>query len=438
MTERSILAAVSGIDANQTYLDSIANNIANSDTVGYKSSEVQFEDLLAEQLSGASAPSASGDEGGINPVAVGSGVRVDGSDINESEGSLEETGQDTDVAIQGSGYLVVDSGGQTVYTRDGDLVPDGDGNLTTQSGGLIQGWQANGSGVINTNSPLGAVKIPAGETIAAQATSTVSLGGNLPAWSGTGTVPEVTTTYNGYDALGNVVPITLTFTGVTGTANAWTVQGTVPKPGGGTDTLWSTAPTITFNPASGQIATVNNGANITPNADGSISLPAGTMPAGYTFPSGDTWDIEFPPPNSADAVTQFSGQQTMQITSQDGHASGSLESFSIGADGVITGSFSDGTTLSLGQIALANFTNPAGLVDVGSGEYTVTPNSGEASVGTAGTGGRGTLVGGELEQSNVDLGTELTNLIGAQEAYDANTKVLTATQQSIQSLESVA
>jgi flagellar hook protein FlgE len=438
MTERSILAAVSGIDANQTYLDSIANNIANSDTVGYKSGEVQFEDLLSEQLSGASAPAANGESGGVDPIAVGSGVRIGGDDVDLSEGSLEETGQATDVAIQGSGYLVVDSGGQTVYTRDGDLKLDGNGNLTTQSGGLIQGWQASGSGVINTNTSLGGIKIPAGETIAAAPTTTVTLGGNLPAWNGSGTAPVITTTYDGYDSLGNEVPITLTFTGVAGTANQWTVQGSVPNPGGGTDTLWSTAPTVNFDPATGQVSSVNNGSAITPNSDGSISLPVGTMPAGYTFPSGDTWDISFPAPNSANAVTQFSGQQTIQIADQDGHASGSLESFSIGADGIITGSFSDGTTLSLGQIALANFTNPAGLSEIGSGDYTVTPNSGQAQVGTPNTGGRGTLVGGELEQSNVDLGTELTNLIGAQEAYDANTKVLTATQQAIQSLESVA
>lgn len=438
MAERSILAAVSGIDANQTYLDSVANNIANADTVGYKSENVQFQDLLAEQLAGGSAPPASGGAG-VNPVSVGSGVRVGANTVDLSEGSLESTGQSTDVAIQGQGYLLADNNGQTGYPRAGSLTIDANGNLATQYGGLIQGWQANGAGVINNNAPTTAVRIPTGETIPAQATTALSLGGNLPAWNGVGTQPTATTTLNAYDSLGNAVAVTLTFTGVASTANQWSVGGTVLSPSGATDQLWTTNPTITFNPANGQVASVAIGATpVTANSDGSISVPVATMPGGFTFPAGDTWKLDFPAPNSSNAVTQFAGQQSIGLLSQDGHASGSLESFSIGSDGVVTGSFSDGTTLALGQIALASFTNPSGLSDQGNGTFAVTPNSGQASVGTAGTDGRGQLLGGELEQSNVNLGSELTNLINAQESYDANTKVLTTSQQVIQSLESAA
>ncbi|MCU1495394.1 MAG: protein of unknown function domain protein [Acidimicrobiaceae bacterium] len=434
MTERSILAAVSGIQANQTYLDGIGNNIANADTIGFKDSQVQFQDLLAEQLSGASGPAAG--SAGVNPVAVGSGVRVAANEVNLQEGSLEQTGVPTDVAIQGSGYLVVQSGGQQFYTRDGSLTTDGNGNLSTQSGGLIQGWQANGQGTVNTNAPLTSIKIPTGETIGATATTTLTLGGNLPAWNGVGTSPTETTTLNAYDALGDVVPITLTFTGVAGAANAnqWTVQGTVPKPSGGTDTLWTTAPTIVFNPASGQVTSVTGA---TTNADGSLSVPVSTMPAGYTFPAGDILSFTFPPPGSSAAVTQFSAASTVQIEGQNGYASGTLQTYSIGSDGTITGAFSNGATLALGQIALANFTNAGGLSDQGGGLYATSPNSGQALIGTPGTGGRGALLGGELEQSNVNLGTELTNLITAQQAYTANTKVLTTSSQVMQALENV-
>lgn len=437
MAERSILAAVSGIDANQTYLDAVANNIANADTIGYKDQSVQFQDLLAEQISGGAAPPASGGAG-VNPISVGSGVRVGASTADLSEGSLEATGQATDVAIQGSGYLITDSGGQVGYTRDGSLTVDANGNLATQYGGLVMGWQATGAGSINTNAPTTAIKIPSGETIPAQATAALTVGGNLPAWSGSGTVPTATTTLDAYDALGNSMAVTLTFTGVAGAANQWTVSGSVPAPNGTTDQLWSTDPVVTFAPTSGQVSSISvGGTPVTANSDGSISLPVGTMPAGYSFPTGDTWKFNFPSPSSSSAVTQFAGQQTIGMT-QDGHASGSLESFSIGSDGTITGSFSDGTTLALGQIALASFTNPSGLSDAGNGTFQVTPNSGQPSIGVAGTGGRGALLGGELEQSNVNLGTELTNLINAQESYDANTKVLTTTQQVIQSLESAA
>jgi flagellar hook protein FlgE len=297
------------------------------------------------------------------------------------------------------------------------------------------GWQANGTGTINTSGTLGALKIPSGETIPAAATTSLTLGGNLPAWSGVGTPPVETSTISAYDALGNVVPVTLTFTGVASTANSWTVQGTVQSPSGTSTSLWATPPTIAFAPTTGQITSISG---VTAASDGSYALSVGTMPAGYSFPTGDTWAIDFPPPNSAGAVTQFAGQQTLQIASQDGHASGTLESYSIGSDGVIQGSFSSGTTLDIGRIALASFTNPSGLADNGDGTYSATANSGQPATGSAGTGSRGTLLGGELEQSNVNLGTELTNLIGAQEAYQANTKVLTATQQVIQALESVA
>ncbi len=435
MTERSLLAAVSGIEANQSLLDDIGNNIANSDTVGYKSQDLEFQDLLAEQIAGAAAPPANGGSAGVNPIAIGSGVTVGSVATNLSEGSLEETGVNTDVAIQDNGYLVVDSGGVQYYTRDGSLTVDANGDLSTQNGGLVLGWQASGTGALDTNAPVTGIQIPTGETIPASATTQLTLGGNLPAWNGVGTVPSVvTTTLDAYDALGDVVPVTLTFTGVAGTANTWTMQGTVPDPAGGTDDLWTTAPTITFDPATGQVASVSGS---TTNADGSLSVPVGTMPAGYTFSTGDTWAFEFPATTSGAALTQFAGQQTAALQSQNGYTSGSLQSFSIGQNGVITGTFSNGNTQALAQIALATFANPGGLALQGNGLFGITGNSGQARVGAPGQGGSGTLLGGELEQSNVDLGSQLTDLITAQEAYEANTKVISTTQQAIASLEAI-
>ncbi|HEY3942698.1 MAG TPA: flagellar hook protein FlgE [Acidimicrobiales bacterium] len=435
MTERSLLAAVSGIEANQSLLDDIGNNIANSDTVGYKSQDLEFQDLLAEQLAGAAAPPAGGGGAGVNPVAIGSGVSVGAVATNLSEGSLEETGVNTDVAIQGNGYLVVEQGGVQYYTRDGSLTVDANGDLSTQNGGLVLGWQASGTGVLDTNAPLTGIQIPTGETIPASATTQLTLGGNLPAWNGVGTAPTVvTTTLDAYDALGDVVPVTLTFTGVAGTANTWTMQGTVPNPAGGTDDLWTTPPTIAFDPSTGQVSTVTGS---TTNADGSLAVAVSAMPAGYTFSSGDTWDFEFPAPSSGAALTQFAVQQTAALQSQNGYASGALQSYNVGDNGVITGTFSNGNTQALAQISLATFANPGGLSLQGNGLYAVTGNSGQAEVGPPAAGGRGSLLGGELEQSNVDLGNELTNLITAQEAYEANTKVISTTQQSIASLEAI-
>lgn len=427
--EQSLIAAVSGIEANQTYLDVIGNNIANSETTGYKSETAIFTDLLAEQIAGASAP-ISGVSGGVNPIAVGSGVAIGGVSDDEQQGGVEQTNVPTDVCIQGSGFLVVERDGQQFYTRDGELTTDAAGELTTPNGALIQGWTANSQGVIDTNAPVTTITVPQGQVMGAQATSTFTMGGNLPAWDGTGTPPTVTTTLNGYDALGNTVPVTLTFTGVAGTANEWTMQGTVPD-GSSTAELWTTAPTIAFSGTTGQIESISG---VNANTDGSYSVPVGAMPPGFTFPSGDTWDIDFPAPDTEAAVTQFGGEQTAQLVSQNGNEAGTLESFTIGGNGVISGTYSNGLTQPLGQIAMATFSNPQGLVDEGNLMYAGSANSGQPNIGTPGTGGRGTLLGGALEASNVDLASQLTDLIMAQEAYQANTKVVDTTSSNLQAL----
>ncbi|MGH9048047.1 MAG: flagellar hook-basal body complex protein, partial [Acidimicrobiales bacterium] len=254
MADQSLLAAVSGIRANQTYLAEIGDNIANAETVGYKEGTVQFGDLLSEQVSGGAAPATGG--GGVNPIAIGSGVRVAAVTTQLSEGSLMFTGQATDVAITGTGYLVVESHGQQLYTRDGALTRDASGELTTASGARIQGWEANATGVIDTTAPTGPVTIPTGATIAAHATSKFYVSGNLPAWSGSGTQLPATITYDAYDSLGQVVPVTVTFTPVTGSADEWTVTAKAKGATGATVTLLptgKTAPVVAFTSTSGQI-----------------------------------------------------------------------------------------------------------------------------------------------------------------------------------------
>ncbi|HUY22938.1 MAG TPA: flagellar hook-basal body complex protein [Acidimicrobiales bacterium] len=427
--EQSLIAAVSGIEANQTYLNVIGNNIANSDTTGYKAENPVFTDLLAEQIAGASAPTA-GQSAGVDPIAVGAGVRVGAVTNDQSQGAIQQTNQPTDVAIQGAGFLIAAQQGQQYYTRAGNLTLDANGDLATPTGALIQGWQANGQGVIDTNAPTGTVKIPSGQVMSAQATTSFTMGGNLPAWSGNGTPPTVTTTLNGFDSLGNTVPVTLTFSAVANTANEWTVQGTVPN-GAGTSTLWTTAPTITFSPTTGEIAGISG---VSANSDGSFTLPVTTMPPGFTFPAGDTWTVGFPTPGSSTAVTQFGGEQTAQLVSQNGNAAGTLGSFTIGGDGIIRGAFSNGLTEPIAQLALATFSNPTGLIDNGNLNYSASANSGPPAIGTSGTGGRGTFLGGALEGSNVDLATELTDMIQAQEAYQADTKVVSTTSAALQAL----
>ncbi len=433
--DRALLAAVSGIDANQTYLDTIGNNIANVNTDGYKQQSVAFVDLLSQQVAGATAPPLAPTGSGINPIAIGSGVRVGTVTNDMSGGSLQQTNQPSDVTITGNGFLVAVQGGKQVFTRAGHLTQDANGNLATPTGGLIQGWKAV-NGVINSNGPTTGITIPTSQVIPASATTEVTMGGNLPAWSGTGTGTPITTKINAYDSLGNSVPVTLTYTPTAGSANTWTVQGAVPTPGSATvQKLWGTPPTITFDPATGQIKSITG---VTANADGSFSLPVGTMPTGFTFPAGDTWKLNFGIPGTAAAFTQFASQSTAEPVSQDGSAAGTLSSYSIDSTGTIVGSFSNGQTQTIGQLALADFANPGGLETAGNLNFIATPNSGQAVIGTPGTGGRGTLVGGALEASNVNLATQLTNLVVAQEAYQANTKVVNTDSAVTQSLVQMA
>ncbi|HEX5265414.1 MAG TPA: flagellar hook protein FlgE, partial [Acidimicrobiales bacterium] len=417
----SLSAAISGIEANQTMIDTVGNNIANVNTPGYAAVDVQFQDLLSQQLSGAGA--ATPTTGGVNPTIIGSGTRVATTRTSFVQGSLQQTGQPTDVAIQGPGFLIANKGGSIMYTRAGNLSLDALGHLVTSDGGLIQGWAANASGVVNVNGPTTALTIPQGQLSTPVATQNINLTGNLEAWSGSGTANPVTISINAYDALGAVVPVTLTLTPKAGAAGTWDLQGSVPNPGGGPATqLWGTPQSLVFT--NGQLATVNGTA-----VAGATSLAVTTMPAGYNWAGGATLSVDLPAPGTTSAVTQLASPSTMEVGSQDGVPSGGLQSFSIGPDGTISGTFSSGTTQKLGQLALASFANNEGLFKAGNGYYQSTVNSGNAQVGTPGTGGRGSTEGGALETSNVDLAKQLTDLIVAQNAYQANTKVLTTSDQ---------
>lgn len=433
--EQSLIAAVSGINANQTYLDVIGNNVANSNTTAYKAQGIGFTDLLAQQIAGAAAPTPT--TGGINPQAIGAGVQVGTITENQNQGAIQQTNVPSDVAIQGSGFLVASLAGQTVFTRNGQLSLDANGDLTTPNGALVQGWQANAAGTLNTNAPTTAVTVPTSSTLPATATSAITLGGNLPSGSAT----PVSFTYNAYDSLGTVVPVTFTLTPVSGTANEWSIQATVPNGSSTADLFSSTAlPTVTFS--SGQIAsmTSNGTTKLAANANGSYSLPTASMPPNppYQFASGAALDLNFPAPSTNGAVTQFSGNDTLTATNQNGHAAGSLQSYSIGPDGIITGSYSNGQSSTIAQIALATFANPSGLSDLGNLMYQASANSGQAVVTQPGNGQAGTLVGGALEASNVNLSSDLTDMIVAQESYQANTKVISTTDTTMQALMQVA
>jgi flagellar hook protein FlgE len=407
---RSLFSAVSGLRAHQTMMDVIGNNIANVNTTGYKSSQTVFEDTLSQALRTAGAPQGTG--GGTNPAQVGLGVRLAGVTTNFGQGSTQVTGRQSDMAIQGDGFFVVQQDGQTMYTRAGAFSFDALGNLVTPEGATVQGWGAT-KGAIDTNAPVGGLRLPVGQVLAPTATRTVDLGGNLPADAATGAT--VTHSIDIVDEQGATIPATTTYT-KTG-SDTWSAVTTVPKPGGGTATVGTTS--LTWDPAAKSFTTA------------SMSLTSAALTsAGYRFASDVTLTIG----GDSTPLTQFSGAASATARNQDGSTMGSLQSFTMDSTGVLVGIFSNGRTEKLGQVALASFTNPAGLEKAGDSLYRGTANSGAPSVGTAGTGGRGALASGVLEMSNVDLAQEFTNLIVAQRGFQANSRVVSASDEILQDL----
>jgi len=392
---RSLFSGISGLRSHQTMLDVTGNNIANVNTTGFKSSQTQFQDALSQVVQNASGAQAG--TGGTNPAQVGLGVRVAGVTTNFTQGASQLTGRSTDMMIQGDGFFVVRKGADTFYTRAGGFDFDATGQMVLPGeGALVQGWAAV-NGVIDTNSPLTDLRVPAGTLMGAVATDKATYEGNLQSDAADGTVIERAIT--AYDSTGVEREITLTLTKAAG---AWTMAAA-----SGADTF---AGPIKFT-AAGALD-VANSTGLT--GTGQFQLGAVAV------------DLS--------TVTGFAGVQTIAATSQTGHSAGTLQAFSLGADGTITGSFSNGLKQTVGRIALGSFTNPAGLEKAGGSLFRTSVNSGNAQVGAAGTGGRGGLAGGALEMSNVDLSSEFTNLIIAQRGFQANSRVITTSDELLQEL----
>jgi flagellar hook protein FlgE len=408
---RSLFSAISGLQAHQTKMDVVGNNIANVNTVGFKSSTTVFEDTLSQVLRNGSAPTAN--TAGTNPAQVGLGVKVAAIATNFSQGSTQATGRDSDFMISGDGFFVTKTGTQQTYTRSGSFDFDAGGRLATPDGNILQGWMAT-NGTVDTNKPLTDLTVPFGQTLSPVVTTNGTVTGNLSgeASASTPVGTPVQTQVTMYDPLGNQHQISYIFT-PTGTANQWDV------------TVKDGATALTTTPASVQVTFDSTG------------------PTKGTIPTASQ-KFQFTPPwTGADVaadlsgVTQFAGKSTAIAKAPvdgGGSAAGTLESFSLGDDGTITGVYSNGLREPIGQLAIANFVNPGGLSKSGNSSYSSGVNSGAAQIGTAGTGGRGTLSAGALEMSNVDLSQEFTGLIIAQRGFQANSKVITTSDQILQDL----
>jgi flagellar hook protein FlgE len=389
---RSMFSGISGLRAHQQMMDVTGNNIANVNTAGFKASQTVFEDALSQMLRASAAPQAG--LGGTNPAQIGLGVRTAAITTNFSQGSAQTTGRTTDLMINGDGFFVVRNGGENLYTRAGSFNFDADGKLVAPGGAVVQGWTAT-NGVVDTNLVPSDMSLPIGTLLQPVLTQNMKVSGNLPADT-TSTTP-ITTSIKGYDAQGNEVSLSATFTKTS--ATSWDVTLTDGTTVDGPNSL-------SFNP------------------DGTTPSPTSMT---MTFGTGSV-NVDL------SGVTNYAGASTIATLSQDGSAMGSLQSFTIDTDGTLVGIFSNGLKQPLGQVALATFNNAPGMEKVGDSEYRSTVNSGAPQLGAPSAGGRGVLLSGTLEMSNVDLAQEFTNLIVAQRGFQANSKVITTSDELLQDL----
>ncbi|MFQ5649084.1 MAG: flagellar hook protein FlgE [bacterium] len=533
---RALFSGVSGLANNQLKMDVIGNNIANINTIGFKTSRIHFSEELS-QLLRSSSQSASG--GSRNAVLVGLGVRTGTIERDFSQGILQTTGKVTDIGIDGEGFLVLSDGNRQLYTRAGNLHFDGNGRLVTANGATVQGWTAEQDGELPQTAPLGDIVFDASVISPAIATRNVAIAGNLDAdaepvqeqWTasrafstGGGTAAVATTEINDLDQVttslvdGDVINITgadfdgtsVSATFTYGAGNDGTTvddllnqiegafDGTVTLVDGKivlTDANYGESElTITLSEAAGNTGAitlpgfVNTAEGFSPETSTSIeifdSLGAKhtmnltftktentrewtfemTLAGDETISEGNTGTIAFASDGSLDTiiyddgesllvfdpgngatdvsinldfenvtkfsgVTQFAGNSSILLPYQDGQSQGQLSSFSVDSAGQIMGSFTNGKTRLIAQLAIAKINNPEGLLHIGNNAYALSASTGIPAIGKAQADISATVLSGTLEASNVDLARQFTEMIIAQRAFQANARVITVTDQ---------
>ena len=496
----SFYIPLSGLNADSTALNTIANDLSNMNTTAFKSQTTNFSNLFSQQI----GSTGSGDE-----IQMGEGVQVASNETNYAQGSSETTANSTDMQLNGNGFFVLNDGGSNVLTRAGDFSLGSNGNLISSDGMNVMGYPAV-NGVVNTNAALAPINIPVGQVEAPMATTTFGMTSTLDSAAAVGT--SVPGQVQVYDSMGKAYEATVTYT-KTGT-NAWSYSVTMPDtltantstaagvttlnysfganggtsatvdagtnlaitgPAAGGSTATIAPPTVTAGEsiatyaanlqtavtnagitgvtvtsnASGQLSITGTGitttgsviqdpvtstnatGSLTFNASGQLVSPAADV-SGITFsglsdgavPLNMTWDIlgTSGTPSISQVDTTSAGATA---TTQNGYPSGTYQSFTVSSNGTVTASYSNGEIQNVGQLALANVSNLQGLQDLGNSEYAATLASGTASTGASGTGGLGTVTDGALEESNVNISAEFSDLIIAQRGFEANSKAVT-------------
>lgn len=446
---RSLYSGVSGLQNHQTRMDVIGNNISNVNTTGFKRGRVNFQDMISQQVGGAAKPTE--ELGGVNPKDVGLGMTIATIEQVFTQGNLQSTGVSTDVAIRGNGFFILKDGEESFYTRNGQFGLDRDGTLVNPANGQrVQGWMArdlNGEQIVQTAATPTDLVVPVGSKDPAKETANVRFACNLNK-----NTPEILegasesdiakgtwgTEQKIYDSFGNEHLLSVSFTKVPGVANSWQATVNVDADNadftqtriglGTTDGVQNTF-IVNFDNY-GQLASVEDSSGNISNQEGEIVLQTSfTVPNANADENGNpyrqTFNINLGTIGSMkNTITQSASKSTTKAYSQDGYTLGYLDNFKIDSTGTVTGVYSNGTNRVLGQIALATFANDRGLEKAGDNTYAETNNSGQANIGESGVAGKGSLLAGALEMSNVDLSEQMTDMIVTQRGFQSNAKTI--------------
>ena len=400
---------LSGLAAASSELNVIANNLANLNTDGYKNQTLSFASIFN---------AAQGTSGNGDPIQIGDGVQVAGKTSNFSDGNLNSTGISSNMALQGNGFFVVEGKGQTNYTRSGDFTVNSKGQLCTPQGELVMGYPAT-NGVVSTTSALTPITVSQAAILPASATTTFQMNTNLDASSAVG--DTFSTPITVYDSLGESHVLSVTYTNAA--PNSWNYSITLPA----ADTGGTGAATQI---ASGTLSFNSSGVLTSPT--GSVSGINITGLADQAAPINLTWTLADSAGNPL--ITQQDTASATSDPTRNGYTAGTLSGYSVLADGTVQGQFSNSQTLAIGRVAVASFANNEGLIPIQNNDYEASFASGAAVIGQAGIAGNGTITGSAVEESNVDLATQFSNMIVAQQGYQASAKVLTTFNQVSQAL----
>ena len=389
--------ALTGLQADTVALNTIGNNLSNLNTTSFKTQSTTFSDLFYQHI---------GTAGSGDALQVGVGTRVSGTATDFAQGSIATTQSSTDMALSGSGFFLVQSGATVDLTRAGNFQLDQSGNLITTNGENVMGYGVTG-GKVNVNGGLIPLQLPVTSNQPAQSTQNVGMTTSLDSTAAVGA--SFTSPVTLYDSLGEAQAAKVSFTKTSPTT--WTYNIGLP-PGAATGTPTNNTGTLTFN---------NSGALVSP----SVNVAGVSFPGLADGAQNLSFNFNLYNPAGASTITQTAGTSNTTATTQDGFSAGAYQSFTVAADGTISATFSNGQTTNIGQVAVGTVVNESGLARAGSNNYATTDVSGSVSIGVANVGGRGSIHGDALEQSNVDISAEFSNLIVAQRAFEANSKTVT-------------